>query len=295
MMSIDLSLDRRSALLGLGAATAGLSLVATARASTAPGARPENSLPIGDPHFNMRTLARLQGDLSGRTVYAYSAGQVYGVRAGRALGLGEYGLRMYGYEGCSVRRSHIREDGKIETRSRSWLFYKDLDRNVFLDRYTNPYTGKTVDVPVFRAGITGEVLGPNGLELKANFGMKSSVFGKPIALDIVTIGDRAVVTRHGFTQWTPPGTNEPRTEFTTDSWACALADLQTEDAPAIKSTHAWTSQTEWQTWLQMPNDLDGAHIWRAEGGNVYSIEELPHGFVQYCMARDPNLLTGALG
>lgn len=284
MSNIEMPLDRRSALMGLGAATAALSLGGAAQArGTEPSAKQAVS--------NMRLLAKLQGDLSGRTVYAYSAGQVFGVRPGNGLEIADYGRRLYGYEGCSVRRSKVLEDGRIETRQRSWLFYKDLDRDVFLERFTNPYSGETLDVPIFRAGITGEVLGPKGLELKANFGMKSSAFNKPIELDIVRIGDRAVVTRHGFTQWTPAGTTQPRTEFTTDSWACPTAALADDKASAIKATHAWTSQTEWQTWLKMPKEIDGALIWRAEGGNVYSIQDLPQGFVQYCMARDPALLT----
>lgn len=294
-MSNNVSVDRRSALIGFGAVAGGLALAGPAHAGDAPGARPSNGLPGKmDPRSAMRLLARLQGDLSGRTIYAFSAGQVFGLRAGRGLEIEDYGRRLYGYEGCSVRRSLVRADGKIETRARSWLFYKDLDRNVFLDRFTNPYTGKTLDVPVFRAGISGEILGPDGLELRANFGMKSSAFNKPIELDIVRIGDRAVVTRHAFTQWTPAGTTRPRTEFTTDSWACSVADLENEATPTIKATHAWTSQTEWQSWLEMPDDLDGAMIWRAEGGNVHSIEDLPQGFVQHCMARDPALLTAPL-
>lgn len=293
-MTANIKLDRRSALLGLGAASVGLGMANGVMARSPAPAALRPSVTVGDPLVNMRLLAKLQGDLSGRTVYAYSAGQVFGVRAGRGLEIPDYGKRMYGYEGCSVRRSFIRDDGKIETKARSWLFYKDLETNRFLEKYTNPYTGEILDVPVFRAGITGEILGPNGLELVANFGMKSSVFGKPVQLDLVTIGDRAVITRHGFTQWTPSGTTVPRTEFTTDSWACSVADLANERLTTIPATHAWTSQTEWQSWLKMPEDLDGAHIWRAEGGNVSSIEELPQGFVQYCMARDPNLLTASL-
>ncbi len=298
-MKKGMMMDRRHALMGMGAAAAGLttaSMSAGAKAQSLPAALSveEQLRALRDPMPAARTLARLQSDLSGRTIYAYSAGQVFGLRAGRGLEIADYGKRLYGYEGCSVRRSVVRADGKIETTSRSWLFYKDLERGTFMDRFTNPYTGKTVDVPVFRAGISGEILGANGLELKANFGLKSSVFGKPVQLDIVQVGDRAVVTRHGFTQWTPPDTKKPRTEFTMDSWACSVKDLLNADAPAIPATYAWTSQTEWQSWLGMPADMDGSLTWRAEGTNVYAIEDLPQAFVQHCMARDPNLLTAPL-
>lgn len=298
-MKNGLVIDRRHALLGMGVTAAGLSvggLSTAGQAQSLPAAASvdEQLRQLREPMAAARTLARLQSDLSGRTLYAYSAGQVFGLRAGRGLEIADYGKRLYGYEGCSVRRSVVRTDGKIETTTRSWLFYKDLERGTFMDRFTNPYTGKTLDVPVFRAGISGEILGANGLELKANFGMKSSVFGKPVQLDIVQVGDRAVVTRHGFTQWTPADTKKPRTEFTMDSWACSVKDLLNADAPAIPATYAWTSQTEWQSWLQMPADMDGSLTWRAEGTNVYSIDELPPAFVQHCMARDPNLLTAPL-
>lgn len=287
-MSDPFSLNRRSALAGAGAFAAASLALRPGGAQAKPVA---DALPLNDPAFHLRTLVRLQGDLSGAMLYAYSAGQVFGVRPGQGFGYEDVGRRLYGYEGCSVRRTYLRPDGKFETKARSWLFYKDLETGEYIKEFHNPYTDKKVPVPFFRAGITAEVLGPNGLEFERNFTMKSTVFGKPIRLDFLTVGDQAMITRHTFTEYTPAGAKKSRTEFTMDAWHCTLADLANPRLPRIPSSYAWTSITEWQTWLGMPPEIEGQLLWRSEGATVKSIEELPERFVAHCMAENPELLS----
>jgi hypothetical protein len=252
------------------------------------------SVDLQDPAFNMMTLARLQGDISGRISYIYRKGEVVGIAAGRGLPIEDYGKRMYTFEGGGLRRSRVREDGSIETRSRNWLFYTDPETGEFLDEFENPYTGEFVAVPAFRAGISGSVLTVNGPEVRAAFNMQSTVFGRPTLLQYSFLGDTAWVSRYAFTRWTPPGEDQARTEFTLDVWTCRAEDLFDEALTYVPNTYSWTSQTEFQTWLAMPDDFEGNQVWSTHGASSYQLNELPEHFVARSRERMEDLLTDPL-
>ncbi len=284
-MSIEI--DRRMAMTGAGILTTALvaGIPVTADAAT------KAVIDTRDAKAMMTILAKLQGDLSGKPVYGYQRGQVYGLIGGQSLPLADYGRRLYDYEGASVGRSRVLPNGDVETKSRSWLFYTDPATGAYIKTWRNPMTGKDVTVPPFRGGISGGTLTPNGPKVSANFTMESTVFGKPAHLEFVTIGDRTWVSRHAFTRWTPKGTTKARTEMTLDTWVVATRDLTNPRLTAIPATSSWTSQTEWQTWLQMPESQAGQQIWRSDGMKVGSIAALPPAFVAQCKAEHGGILT----
>lgn len=243
--------------------------------------------------FNVKTLGRLQGDLSGKTVYAYSQGRVYGLVPGRGRSLAEYGRLLYLAEGVSVRSSVLREDGAISERNRNWLFYKNPESGSYLSEFDNPYTGEKVPVPTFRAGITGAVIGVRGPELTANFNMESTVFDRPMLLDWQFMGDHAWIYRQAFTRWLEKSSGNHRTEMTLDCWVCKTSDIANSGLTHIPNAYSWTSQTEWQSWLKM-GDRPGAMLWRTDGTLLASIEQLPPEFVKQCEKELPGQLTAPL-
>jgi Protein of unknown function (DUF1838) len=283
-MGIDI--DRRELL--------GASILTTAVIAALPvsaDAATKAALDVADPKAMMMILAKLQGDLSGKPIYGYQRGQVFGLIGGQGLPLADYGRRLYDYEGASVGRSRVLPNGDVETKSRSWLFYTDPATGAYIKTWKNPLTGKDVDVPPFRGGISGGTLTPTGPKVSANFTMESTVFGKPAHLEFVTIGERTWVSRHAFTRWTPKGSTKARTEMTMDTWVVATRDLTNPRLTAIPATSSWTSQTEWQTWLQMPEGQAGQQLWRADGMKVYSTAALPLAFVAQCKAEHGGILT----
>ncbi len=279
--------DRRTALAGslagIGLATAALSVKADAATRLA--------LDVHDAKAMMTILAKLQGDLSGRTVYSYQRGQVFGLISGQGLPINEFGRRLYDYEGASVGRSRILANGDIETKSRSWLFYTDPATGAYIKTWHNPVTGQDIAVPPFRGGISGGTLTPNGPKVSASFTMESTVFDHPVELRFVTVGDRTWISRHAFTRWTPRGSTTARTEMTLDTWVAATRDLTNPRLTQIPATSSWTSQTEWQTWLQMPASQAGQQLWHADGIKVARIADLPPAFVAQCQAEHGTILT----
>ncbi len=286
------AISRRDALSLTAMAAAAGALPAAAAASKVAAKEPAavaESLAIRDPAFNVRTLGRLQGDLSGRTIYSFSTGQVFGLIPGDGPELSEYGRLLYRTEGCSVRMSRQRADGAIEERSRSWMFYKDAETQQYLSEFRNPYTDETVPVPTFRGGISGGVMTTNGPQVSASFTMESTVFNRPVLLDWQFFGDQAWIYRHAFTRWKESATGFHKTEMTLDCWTCRVADVADDTKTMIPSNYSWTSQTEWQSWLKM-RGKPGAMLWRLDGVKLGTIDQLPRDFV----AQSEKLLPGKL-
>ena len=77
-------ISRRESLIALGAAS---NIFTLPSAAGAPARESRNAalaaeLPITDPAFNVKTLGRLQADLSGKTVYFYKQGRAFGLQPG---------------------------------------------------------------------------------------------------------------------------------------------------------------------------------------------------------------------
>jgi hypothetical protein len=281
-------IDRRAAIAGT------LGFAAIAAIPVEADAATRAAIDTGDPRAMMMILAKLQGDVSGRTHYKYKRGQIYGLTNGQGLPIDRYGHRLYDYEGGVVGRSRILANGDVETKSRSWVFYTDPKTGDYMTTWRNPMTGKDVPVKPFRAGISGGTLTANGPKVEANFEMQSSVVGRPTTLEFVTMGDQTWVSRHAFTRWTPKGATMARTEFTLDTWVVNTRDLQNQRLTKIPSIYSWTSQTEWQTWLQMPADQPGQQLWHLTSGHVDRLAQLPGRFVAESNRAFPGILTEPL-
>jgi len=246
---------------------------------------------VSTPIKAMRLLARLQGDLSGKPIYGYQKGSVFGLRTNQGLALAAYGMQVYDYEGAGVSRTRVLENGDIETQSRSWLFYTDPVTGAYLKEWRNPMTGEVIAVPPFRGGISGSTLTPNGPKVSANFTMESTVFNTPTQLEVVTMGPTSWVKRTAYTRWTPKGSTKARTEFTQDTWTVPTNILADEKASFLPGTSAWTSVTEWQTWLKMPADIVGDQLWRSDGMKTHKLSDLPSAFVAHSNSEHPGILT----
>ena len=191
----------------------------------------------------------------------------------------------------SVGRSRLLPNGDVETRSRTSLFYIDPASGAYLKSWRNPITGDEIEVPPLRRGVAGGTLTPTGPSVNANDALESSVFGSPAALEFKTIGERTWVSRHAFTRWTPTGGTRARSEMTLDTWIVATRDLRDTRLTTIPATSSWTSQTEWQTWLQMPEGQPGQQLWRSDGVKVSEVSALPASFVAQCRTRHRGMLS----
>jgi len=268
-----------------------LALVATG-VTTATSAATVRSVPLDDPAFNVRTVGKLLGDLSGVVTYTWNPGTVYGVIPGAGLPPGEFGRALYRVEGVTQRISRLLEDGSVEERSRNWMFYVDAEHDEYLSRWRNPYTGEELEVPPWRGSPSRSVLTVRGPEVNFGTGFENTSLGKPPKLSYRTLGERTWITRHAATRLTDAA-GKHRNELSIDAWICNTADLLDERLTHIPSTYTWTSHAEWQPWTKMQGRA-GHVLWRIESVVLHKQSDLPQRFLRHLEALLPGKLDEPL-
>jgi hypothetical protein len=217
---------------------------------------------------------------------------VYGVIPGAGLPPGEFGRALYRVEGVTQRISRLLEDGSVEERSRNWMFYVDAERDEYLSRWRNPYTGEELEVPPWRGSPSRSVLTVRGPEVNFGTGFENTSLGKPPKLSYRTLGERTWITRHAATRLTDAA-GKHRNELSIDAWICNTADLLDERLTHIPSTYTWTSHAEWQPWTKMQGRA-GHVLWRIESVVLHKQSDLPQRFLRHLEALLPGKLDEPL-
>lgn len=278
-------MTRRDCLVGGGLLVAGQPGLARAGS---PSVNQKLDARIADPRFNTELIGRLQGDLSGRQRWIHNPGFVFATVPGQGLAPGEFGRLLYRVEGFTARISRLLDDGSVEERSHSWMFYRHADEDRWLETFENPWSGEMLEAPPYRGGTTHSWLHPaTGPELEGGAGLESTAIGRPTKLNW-RIHDSAVwLTRHAASRL-QAGTTV-RNEFSIDQWICRLDEALDSRHRHVPATYSWTSQAQWQPWLRM-GDRPGGLLWRIDSVVLDDVEQLPVAFVE----RMEKLLPGKL-
>ena len=278
-------MTRRDCLVGGGLLVAGQPGLVRAGS---PAVNQKLDARIADPRFNTELIGRLQGDLSGRQRWIHNPGFVFATVPGQGLAPGEFGRLLYRVEGFTARISRLLDDGSVEERSHSWMFYRHADEDRWLETFENPWSGEMLEAPPYRGGPTHSWLHPaTGPELEGGAGLESTAIGRPTKLNW-RIHDSAVwLTRHAASRL-QAGTTV-RNEFSIDQWICRLDEALDSRHRHVPATYSWTSQAQWQPWLRM-GDRPGGLLWRIDSVVLDDVEQLPVAFVE----RMEKLLPGKL-
>jgi hypothetical protein len=149
---MDLIKSRRSVLAAAGGAAG---LVALGRPGLALASNAGPKLAFDTPRENVRNMARLTSTLErGKTGYVRYMG--------KAFGLLEDGTNvpLYDIDGIGALRALEQPDGAYRFLFSEFALYLDPKTGLPLDRWTNPVTGRTVDVWHQRNGPVNYELSP---------------------------------------------------------------------------------------------------------------------------------------
>jgi hypothetical protein len=276
---------RRAALQGCA--------VAAATGSTAFAAqRSALNVPTSDLAFNVRTIGKLQGDLSGKPTYTLNPGCVYGIVPGQSRAPNDFAQLLFKVIGCTKRISRLLPDGSVAEKSLNWMYYLDAVSEAPLDEWRNPYTNERLAAPPLRGGPAESRLTTRGPVTASFPGLESTALDAPLRVDWRLLGETAWISRHSAQRI--PVKNEPsRNEFSIDAWVCKIADVLNERLTHIPASYCWTSHAEWPRWLKMPR-YPGHVLWRIESSVVAEREELPNAFVAELERRAPGALATPL-
>ena len=276
------SMTRRGLLGGAGLGAAGLA--ASALAPRSAQADSHASIPAGfdimDPETNLRALLKIQADLSGKDVIGGFGGKAWMWVPGEAnyLAFQTYGIgaTRLDYQGDGVWNFHHREI----------LYYMDPKTGEILETWTNPVTGRTVEVVHILNDPVNRISRVKGGFIEPPF-------------DHVIVGDRIVFQIDVFRAQTNPIS---RKEYPLHSqqdvyqscelWAISssLAEVADPEVSSASNHTAWARNGMWLPFMEMGNRL-GHMVYHSQSFKLMNgVDGLPKYIRDYTEKHYPKYL-----
>jgi len=293
------SLNRRSALLGLGGVLGGAALLGAAGCgqrptASGPSAGKSLNLDFSKAEDNLTAWVKLASSLEdGVETCGYFAGTQYAV-----VGTQEVITPLFRIQGFGMSRVTRMPDGRYQNLHREVVYYLDLKEDRIIDTWQNPYTGEEVEV--FHTH-NDPVNSYYATSFKQRFGTEEAGFKTvefPFILPWQIFGDRVVVSFEVNTRWpTPlPPAKWPREHFgewyrTSEFFQihASLRDLNNPDLRKVSYTGSWQKVAPWHPWMLMDN-REGGILGITSVFSLDSPQELPPHVLAYTEKNFPKYL-----
>jgi hypothetical protein len=203
--------------------------------------------------------ARLVADLSGRPVYFFTHGAVWGFKPqADDLALKDFARRIYGYSGIAARRVVRDAAGALAMQQKAWGFYRDPESDAITERIPNPYTGRIDRAAPLSGKLSTRPLAPAE---------------DPMQVRVRRIGPQAVVELSTLARFKSPDISWYKLEANLENFFCRSADLDA-DTPHVPSSYHQNLVAEWQTWTGM-HGTPGHILFKGDGVPLRSLDEAP--------------------
>ena len=279
---------RRTALGLLAGAAAGAAALPSAAVAAdrtkAPAFDPKN------PDHVALAYRKLAYSADDKLTYWWMKGTRYGVTGSRATAFWD----MYVAAWFTTRDL---PDGKYEVKMSGCNFYTPPGGSTLLEKFDNPFTGKTVDVPYGKPRVSTTLMDARGGSAFAGGdapGMKST--------RNTDIGPAWVEGEVVHVQGDLMLHNEPleagKRSFTVQDWSTYIGTVADVLNPKLKnppSAQMFNDILDFPPWLQM-GDYKGTYVSRCYGRKVYKYESMPalwRGFFEQKfpdIAKDPGAI-----
>lgn len=272
-------LNRRKSLAVLGPVALGLNRPAQAQS------RNSLNLDFSKPADNVYAIIKMQGDVSGKTMYPWGQGHIFGVEDNKMA------VPMLRFQSCRVGEHRRRNDGAYTFRYRGMIFYQDFETGAFINTYVNPYTGEECEVRHFRTSIGEYAYTDKGTVSAREFtGETGHSYEDGYLLQWERAGDRVFVTLDERVRYQRPSDGAWRVDNAILRYESSWTELNDPDRTAATTSTSWQTQIQWFEWLNM-GDRPGMHMQGGNGHKFMSMDDLPPDFVDFAEAMFPGAIT----
>jgi len=254
-------ISRRLFMLG-GLLAAGLSLPACKTSSVTADSGSSDA-------EQTRLLMRMMASATEACVPWYYTGRIYAVRPGLAP------EHLYNFEGSEIYWVKPLTPDRWSLSISTLTFYPDRETGAYLEHYTNPITGKLLEV------------NPNVMRSRpgqgAIYGGKTlTAFGStvPITMELHRDAEAAWLTTSRASAHGPQPAMEVNSIFS------PTAEIDDGRRASVRATTSTVSLSRWSKWLDM-GDADGHLMWHSAGRKLRSFAELPARYRQRADALGP--------
>ncbi|WP_187276568.1 DUF1838 family protein [Parahaliea maris] len=265
---------RRSALKGLGAlGAAGLTLSGpSARAANKPVVGLDsrygiNDLDLSTPEARSSIITKVMGSIGTEDTHAFMRFHIYGYLGDRSL------VPLFSMNNYLVQKWKLIEPGTSELRHYEVGYYCEFDTDNPITHWTNPVTGKTVELEQFVLGPIGRMYTPQGI-------IAPGIAPNPLRVNVV--GNRVFVPAQSLETFPNMFTPEEFPELSSgptifwDSMYTFSANIEDVLNPELTSAPAeihMQNMTSWQPFFGFGN-LPGRSMVRSWGCNISGFDAL---------------------
>jgi hypothetical protein len=266
-----MDIDRRMVLGGLAAGA-----VASAATAANPVAGPDYSSPAG----RMHTFMLMRGALDEGLVSSWMQASYFGVVEDRMEPLFDVAAAVFA-------RYRKLPDGSVEAVSGELAWFLDRETGKAMEKFRNPYTGETVDVP--QGGLSpskivfGQDLSMRLARQAPGMELNHEVLGP------VVRGNDVWITERSRSAFTLPGQAKPMRYSETNTFHAKRSAVEAKGATRVESDVSFTNVVSWRPWLKM-GDRPG-HLTAAGTGKHHSpLSMFPPAWIEATRARRPEVL-----
>jgi len=246
----------------------GSAAIAAPKAATKPAPKPAR-LDLNNPVDALAAARKMQCSMKDGDTYVYHwAGRIY------SRVPGEPDRHLFNMEGMNVRtcvtiKDPVKGDG-YRLVSRELLFYMDPKTGEVLRNWTNPWTGKTVEV--FH-------IANDPVNSRPTFPVDDA--GKPFKLGGRVENGRVFMPIEVPLFYTNPLAGDYQDYVGNQYQAMEIFDFMADEADLLDATKAtakpaiaWVRLSGWLPWMQM-NSRSGGLVFNAMGQTIEGIDALP--------------------
>ena len=188
---------------------------------------------------------------------------------------------------ATFSRYQRRPDGSYRGVSLEQAYFLDRDTGEWLKEFANPYTGKTVKVPVGGYPPTSVVFTPD-LEMKVTRPQPGMVLNH-MSSPFMVQGDDLIMSETTTATITAPG-GKPSLFHEVTGLHARMAEINRADARKVRCETSYTSVKSWRNWLEM-SDHPGETVSTGLGLYGTSPAILPAPWVAAARQHRPELLA----
>ncbi|MDX2222060.1 MAG: DUF1838 family protein [Rhodospirillaceae bacterium] len=248
------------------------------------------------PLDRLEALVKMRGSIDGRAGFAWIRGVRYAQVGGRLE-------PMCGLLNCTMIRYRRISPDSFDLRLYEVSFYTDLATGQYAPTLKMPFTGKTVEVPLYRTGPGRHVVKTANSEVmswsKTNTG--NEAVARMIAPDgqifyDVELSQPTIQADHVWLTTEATTRLEP-TDPADKPWFYkelitnhgALKELRDPNVTHVDSTASYTLMMGWRPWMQM-DGVDGHTVDHAIGGRVWRLDDLPTDILDHMKRHHPDIV-----
>jgi len=277
MMTNDAVFTSRRSALGMGALAMTAPLLGAGLA--APAHAQGKKLDLSNRADFLTAVQKMRGALDERICMGYVKGVYYGV-------VDQKITPLYGVLGGTFSRYKKNAEGNYDGRTFEVAYFTDWATGQLLEKFKNPYTGETVDVPQTRMGPSNITITADGLKIAGAEGRGLVVSHRflpaRVVNDDVWIVDESVVA-------TPPDFNGPKFAFNeVTTLQTTLSELNDPKLMQTATHVHFNGVVTWRPWLKM-GDRPGHLLGNAAGRRLAKMTDYPREYQEWTAKYHPDV------